>query len=172
MQSWHFTVQHELAKDLVLDVGYVGTRGVGLMILGDYNQARPERSDREPQRCRRAVRFRTSASSRNRMGRRIPQLSRAPGQARKALQRAVLPAELLHLVEGDRQCLRTPGNRQRRQLPRELSATFAMRRDCPATTSRSTTRRRSLTNCRSARTRKFGSNWQSGARRASRADGV
>jgi hypothetical protein len=41
VQSWHFTVQQELAKDLVLDVGYVGTRGVGLMILGDYNQAVP-----------------------------------------------------------------------------------------------------------------------------------
>jgi hypothetical protein len=40
-QSWHFTIQQELAKDLVLDVGYVGTRGVGLMILGDYNQAAP-----------------------------------------------------------------------------------------------------------------------------------
>jgi hypothetical protein len=40
-QSWHFTIQHELAKDLVLDLGYVGTRGVGLMILGDYNQAVP-----------------------------------------------------------------------------------------------------------------------------------
>jgi hypothetical protein len=41
IQTWHFTVQRELMKDLVLDVGYVGTRGVGLMILGDYNQARP-----------------------------------------------------------------------------------------------------------------------------------
>ncbi len=41
IQTWHFTVQRQLAKDLILDVGYVGTRGVGLMILGDYNQARP-----------------------------------------------------------------------------------------------------------------------------------
>jgi Carboxypeptidase regulatory-like domain/TonB-dependent Receptor Plug Domain/TonB dependent receptor len=41
IQTWHFTIQRELAKNLVLDVGYVGTRGVGLMILGDYNQARP-----------------------------------------------------------------------------------------------------------------------------------
>src|SRR5262249_677637 len=41
IQTWHFTVQRELAKGLVLDAGYVGTRGVGLMILGDYNQARP-----------------------------------------------------------------------------------------------------------------------------------
>ncbi len=40
-QSWHFSIQRELGKDLVLDLGYVGTRGVNLMILGDYNQARP-----------------------------------------------------------------------------------------------------------------------------------
>jgi hypothetical protein len=40
-QSWHFSIQRELAQDWVLDVGYVGTRGVNLMILGDLNQARP-----------------------------------------------------------------------------------------------------------------------------------
>ncbi|MEJ7605583.1 MAG: TonB-dependent receptor [Bryobacteraceae bacterium] len=44
VQSWHFTIQHEVAKNLVFDLGYVGTRGVGLMILGDYNQARPNNS--------------------------------------------------------------------------------------------------------------------------------
>jgi hypothetical protein len=41
VESWHFTVQQELAKDLVLDMGYVGNRGVHLMILADYNQAVP-----------------------------------------------------------------------------------------------------------------------------------
>lgn len=41
VQNWHFTIQQELARNLVLDVGYVGTRGVNLMILGDYNQAVP-----------------------------------------------------------------------------------------------------------------------------------
>ncbi len=45
IQTWHFTIQRELAKGLVLDAGYVGTRGVGLMILGDYNQARPNAPD-------------------------------------------------------------------------------------------------------------------------------
>jgi hypothetical protein len=40
VQSWHLTVQRELAKDLILDVAYVGNRSVGLMILADYNQAR------------------------------------------------------------------------------------------------------------------------------------
>ena len=41
VQSYHFTVQRELAHNLVLDVAYVGNRSRGLMILGDYNQARP-----------------------------------------------------------------------------------------------------------------------------------
>jgi hypothetical protein len=44
IQSWHFTIQHEIAKDLVLDVGYVGNRGSHLMILADWNQARPNSS--------------------------------------------------------------------------------------------------------------------------------
>jgi hypothetical protein len=42
VQSWHFTVQRELAKDLVLDAAYVGNRGDHLMILADYNQAVPQ----------------------------------------------------------------------------------------------------------------------------------
>ncbi|HEX9000863.1 MAG TPA: TonB-dependent receptor [Blastocatellia bacterium] len=41
VQSWHLTVQHELPWKLLLDVGYVGNRSNKLIILGDYNQARP-----------------------------------------------------------------------------------------------------------------------------------
>jgi hypothetical protein len=41
VQSWHFTVQQELAKDWLLDVGYVGNHSVGLNILSDANQALP-----------------------------------------------------------------------------------------------------------------------------------
>ncbi len=41
VQSWHFTIQQELARNLVFDIAYVGNRSNGLMILGDYNQARP-----------------------------------------------------------------------------------------------------------------------------------
>jgi hypothetical protein len=47
IQSWHFTVQRELARNLVLDVAYVGNRGTHLMILADYNQARPNSSINE-----------------------------------------------------------------------------------------------------------------------------
>jgi hypothetical protein len=41
VQSWHFTIQRELSRNLLVDLAYVGNRSVGLMILGDYNQARP-----------------------------------------------------------------------------------------------------------------------------------
>ena len=37
IQSWHFTVQRELTKDMVLDVAYVGNRGTHIMILADWN---------------------------------------------------------------------------------------------------------------------------------------
>ncbi|MDQ3011090.1 MAG: TonB-dependent receptor, partial [Acidobacteriota bacterium] len=40
VQSWHLTVQRELMKGLLLDVGYVGNHSVKLVALGDYNQAR------------------------------------------------------------------------------------------------------------------------------------
>ena len=42
VQSWHFTIQRQLAKDLLFEVGYVGNHGVKLMTLGDVNQARPQ----------------------------------------------------------------------------------------------------------------------------------
>ena len=42
VMSWHITIQRELAKDLILDLAYVGNRSVKLIILGDYNQARPQ----------------------------------------------------------------------------------------------------------------------------------
>jgi carboxypeptidase family protein/TonB-dependent receptor-like protein len=41
VQSWHFTIQRELAKNLLLDVGYVGNHDVGLEVLSDANQALP-----------------------------------------------------------------------------------------------------------------------------------
>ncbi|HWQ55963.1 MAG TPA: TonB-dependent receptor [Bryobacteraceae bacterium] len=41
VQSWHLTIQREVANNLVFDIAYVGNRSNGLMILADYNQARP-----------------------------------------------------------------------------------------------------------------------------------
>jgi hypothetical protein len=41
IHSYHFTIQQELPMKFVLDLAYVGTRAEKLMILGDFNQARP-----------------------------------------------------------------------------------------------------------------------------------
>jgi hypothetical protein len=41
IQSWHVTFQRELWNQLVVDVAYVGNRSRNLIILGDFNQARP-----------------------------------------------------------------------------------------------------------------------------------
>ncbi len=41
VQSYHVSVQHELARNLILDVAYVGNVSRNLIILADYNQARP-----------------------------------------------------------------------------------------------------------------------------------
>ena len=41
VQSYHFSVQRELVRDLMLDVAYVGNVSRNLIILADYNQARP-----------------------------------------------------------------------------------------------------------------------------------
>ena len=35
------TVQRELLRNLLVDVGYIGNKSRDIMILGDYNQARP-----------------------------------------------------------------------------------------------------------------------------------
>ncbi len=42
VQSWFFSVQRTLMKDMVLDLGYIGNHSVALPIIGDYNQANPQ----------------------------------------------------------------------------------------------------------------------------------
>ena len=39
--SWHASVQREILRNLLVDVGYVGNRTRDILILGDFNQARP-----------------------------------------------------------------------------------------------------------------------------------
>src|SRR5215475_9834387 len=41
VQNWHFTIQRELAKGLLLDVGYAGNHSVAGWINADLNQALP-----------------------------------------------------------------------------------------------------------------------------------
>ena len=41
VQSWHLTTQWEVIPNLLLDLGYIGNKSTKLVILADYNQARP-----------------------------------------------------------------------------------------------------------------------------------
>lgn len=41
VQNWHISVQRELPWNWLLDVAYVGNASKKLIVLGDYNQARP-----------------------------------------------------------------------------------------------------------------------------------
>ena len=41
IQSWFFSVQRELPKNTVVELGYNGNHSLNLPILGDYNQAAP-----------------------------------------------------------------------------------------------------------------------------------
>jgi hypothetical protein len=41
LQGYHVTIQRELARNLLLDIAYTGNRSRKLVILGDFNQARP-----------------------------------------------------------------------------------------------------------------------------------
>ncbi len=42
VQSWHLSIQRELAKNLVLEMGYIGNHSVALPLMADYNQATPQ----------------------------------------------------------------------------------------------------------------------------------
>jgi hypothetical protein len=44
VQNWHFTIQRQLGKDMMLDIAYVGNHSVGLWVTGDVNQALPNRA--------------------------------------------------------------------------------------------------------------------------------
>jgi hypothetical protein len=41
VQNWHFTIQRQLANNLMLDLGYSGNHSVGLWVNEDINQALP-----------------------------------------------------------------------------------------------------------------------------------
>ena len=41
VQNWFFSLQKEVFKDTVVDIGYVGNRSNHLLVFGDFNQAAP-----------------------------------------------------------------------------------------------------------------------------------
>ena len=56
IQSWHVTFQRELGSQFVVDVAYVGNRSRNLIILGDFNQARPNATGQNvPLQARRPI---------------------------------------------------------------------------------------------------------------------
>ena len=56
VQNWHVTVQRELLSNLLVDVAYIGNRSRNLVILGDYNQARPNNAGEDvPLQTRRPI---------------------------------------------------------------------------------------------------------------------
>jgi hypothetical protein len=42
VQSVFFSVQREIVKDLIVDIGYVGNHSVAIPVIADYNQATPQ----------------------------------------------------------------------------------------------------------------------------------
>jgi hypothetical protein len=95
VQSWHFTIQQELA-----------------------NRAEPARSNAIP---RSAPPDQGLLLHPDFVRRRPLQLPLSPVEDREALRAGNLPAEQLHLVQSDRQCRRPSRSFQRRQLALELS---------------------------------------------------
>jgi hypothetical protein len=56
VQSWHVSLQREVMRNLLVDVGYVGNKSRDIMILADYNQARPnEASENTALQARRPI---------------------------------------------------------------------------------------------------------------------
>jgi outer membrane receptor protein involved in Fe transport len=54
--NWHITVQRELLTNLLVDVAYIGNRSRNLVILGDFNQARPNNAGEDvPLQARRPI---------------------------------------------------------------------------------------------------------------------
>ena len=41
VQNWSFSIQREVFKDTVIDLGYVGNKTTNLITIADFNQARP-----------------------------------------------------------------------------------------------------------------------------------
>ena len=62
VQNWVVSIQREILKDTILDVGYVGNSTTNLITIADFNQARPCARARRwpPARCFRGGRTRLS----------------------------------------------------------------------------------------------------------------
>ncbi|MBM3814361.1 MAG: TonB-dependent receptor [Acidimicrobiia bacterium] len=43
VQTWSFSIQREVAKNTIVDIGYVGNKSTHLILFADFNQSRPNR---------------------------------------------------------------------------------------------------------------------------------
>ena len=41
VQNWSLSIQREIFRDTILDMGYVGNKSTNLIVFADYNEARP-----------------------------------------------------------------------------------------------------------------------------------
>ncbi len=96
-------------KGTTLEVSYVGSHGVHIPVLADFNQG-----STEPVSCD-TDRFGLSLAAGSAANRQLHQhpdgtpaglshLQLTPDEARAAIQQRDLPDQLLHLVEGVQQC--------------------------------------------------------------------
>lgn len=76
MQRWSLNIQRQLARNLVLEVGYLGNRGTGLGVPYDFNLTPAEYLSRSPERDVNTVNF-LSANVVNPF-RGIPEFSQSP----------------------------------------------------------------------------------------------
>lgn len=102
----------DFGKNLVFDIAYVGNRSVGLMILGDLNQARAnnvgENLSLQARRPIQAFGYIQSAFNGGFLNYHALQTKLEQHLAR------ILRSEFLHVVEGDRQCFGPPRGAERR----------------------------------------------------------
>ena len=100
VQNWHVTVQRELLHNLLVDVAYIGNRSRNLVILGDYNQARPNNAGEDvPLQARRPIQgfqFIQAAFDGGKA-----ELPRAAGEGGAPLHARAVSSQLVHLVEGE-----------------------------------------------------------------------
>ncbi len=119
VQNWHVTVQRELLTNLLVDVAYIGNRSRNLVILGDYNQARPNNPGEDvPLQSRRPIQgyqFIQSAFDGGKASYHALQI-----KVERRYTRGLYFLNSFTWSKRRRQCVRPPRDGQRRQQPRQL----------------------------------------------------
>ena len=110
IQSWHVSVQQKVTDNIVTDLAYVGNHGVKLSMIADINQARPPLAG---ENANATLAARRPIQGYGTISAVLPEAfsNYHALQAKLEYRKSAEPerAELVHLVEGDRQ--RQPGAR-------------------------------------------------------------